>query len=159
MPNGPDWTIEAYIAHIEALRDAARQFQLERDLRYQERFEAQEKALRVALANINDQVAKSDQSYNLRFDQVNEWRRTYSDLVTGTMLRSEIEQRFISIESKFEQRWASNDSKIDEIAGRLDRTDGRSASLSATKVNVLAALAILGTVAGIIGTIAAILGK
>ena len=41
------WTIDAYVSHNEALREAEEKFQAERDRRYAEVREEQEKAIKI----------------------------------------------------------------------------------------------------------------
>jgi len=143
------WSLESYVYHNEAMRKAERRFQTERDKRYTERFKGQEQALKIALASIKERVEKSDQAYSLRFDQVNEWRRTYSDLVTGTMSRNEIEERFKSLNAKI-------DTKLDPITNFVSGQQGSQGSRTAQRSSIIAMFGILGTIAGIIGTIVAV---
>jgi len=143
------WALESYVYHNEAMRKAERRFQTERDKRYTERFKGQEQALKIALASIKERVEKSDQAYSLRFEQVNEWRRTYSDLVTGTMSRNEIEERFRSLDAKL-------DTKLDPVTQFVSGQQGSQGSRTAQRSSIIAMFGILGTIAGIIGTIVAV---
>ena len=143
------WSFESYVHHNEAMRKAERRFQAERDRRYTERFVSQENALAIALTSIKERVEKSDQAYSLRFEQVNEWRRTYSDLVTGTMSRNEIEERFRSLDAKL-------DTKLDPVTQFVSGQQGSQGSRTAQRSSIIAVFGILGTLAGIIGTIVAV---
>lgn len=66
------WTLEAYIVHNEALREAEARFQAERDARYLERHQA-------------DVIAAEKTALALKEYKVgaNEWRDTVKDLIAG----------------------------------------------------------------------------
>jgi hypothetical protein len=55
----------------------------EQDKRYEQRFEAQEKAVAAALASAREAVLKAEQANDKRFDSTNEWRRTVSDMLAA----------------------------------------------------------------------------
>ena len=72
----------------------------EKDKRYEQRFDAQEKAVNSALTAAKEAVAKAEIAAEKRFDSVNEFRKTLSDQ-TGTFIpRPEYTQRLDSIDEK-----------------------------------------------------------
>jgi hypothetical protein len=80
----PTWSIEAYVAHNEALREAEAKFQAERDRRYSEVAVEREKALRIKEQADRDalglareiQVYKDEKANELR-EQINSERGLY----------------------------------------------------------------------------------
>lgn len=97
--------------HFEALL-------LEMDKRYNQRFDAQEKAVTSALTAAKEAVGKAETAAEKRFDSVNEFRGQQSDIVATFMPRKEHES---------EMRTAMG--KIDDLQRRLDRNEGRSTGL------------------------------
>ena len=67
MPETGGWTLEAF-------RDHVGKQMAELDLRYQQRFEAQEKAMAAALAAAERAVLKAEAASEKRFESVNEFR-------------------------------------------------------------------------------------
>lgn len=91
----------------------------ERDRQYQQRFEAQEKAVNAALiaakefgaaalSAAKEAVNKADAADEKRFDSVNEFRAQQKDLISTFMSRSEMEARFKSTEASID--------RLDQIA-------------------------------------------
>jgi hypothetical protein len=126
------------LAHIEDLAK-------ERNLRYQQRFEAQEKAvatlltaqekaLLAALSAQKEAVERANSATERRFDSVNEFRQTLSDQARDLMPRLECESRIKQIS--------------DEIAVLRGTARGGATSLMAWVVGSV------GLVTGVIGLIA-----
>jgi hypothetical protein len=67
IPEAGGWTLEAFTDHV------GKQM-AELDLRYQQRFEAQEKAIAAALAAAERAVLKAEAASERRFESVNEFR-------------------------------------------------------------------------------------
>lgn len=65
----------------------------ERDLRYQQRFDAQTKAIADALQAAKEAVGKAENATERRFESVNEFRQTLADQARDLMPRLEAEQR------------------------------------------------------------------
>ena len=122
------WTIEAYVAHNESMR-------MEMDRRYEQRFDAQERA-----------VLKAEAASEKRFDSVNEVRETLADQAKHLISRNEVEQQFKSINEK-----------VDTTTGRMDRLEGRAGGSTATWTYAVAAIGVVGTIVGIIGTVVAVI--
>lgn len=72
------------LAHIEALL-------AEMDRRYQQQFDAAEKA-----------VVKAEVAMEKRFDALNEFRLAYQDLIANKMSRAEAEQRLNALAEKID---------------------------------------------------------
>ncbi len=79
------WTLPAYVAHNEALREAAKEFDAERDRRYTEVKNAEEKALRIkeqadrdALGLAREIQTYKDEKANQLREQINSERVTYA---------------------------------------------------------------------------------
>lgn len=81
----------------------------ERDRRYEQRFAAQEKAIGTAQTVIDS-----------RLIAMNEWRQTVTDILSRSMPRPEVEQRVEAVSEK-----------IEALASRIDKTEGRGMGQSA----------------------------
>jgi len=81
---------------------------------------AQEKAVAAALAAADRAVSKAELAAGARFDSVNEFRAALTDQTATFIPRAECEQRI-----------ATNAEKIDVLAARLDKQEGRSGGLNA----------------------------
>lgn len=95
------WTLEALREHLQALAAAA-------DRRYEQRFDAQEKAVDAALTAANQ-----------RLNVMNEFRGALTDQAATFATRIEVDQRL-----------ATNDEKLSAVVGRLDRIEGRTSGIS-----------------------------
>ena len=95
------WTIDSLRYHLEQLA-------ADLDLRHEQRFEAQEKAVQAALvaqekavaaalAAQKEAVNKSEASYDKRFESVNEFRAQLSDQGRTFLPRNEADARFLAI--------------------------------------------------------------
>ncbi|MES2211467.1 MAG: hypothetical protein V4515_14985 [Chloroflexota bacterium] len=85
----------------------------ESDLRYQQRFDAQtraldaallaaEKAVQTALTAAEKAVTKAEIAAEKRFDAVNEFRGAYQDIIAQQMPRNEAEQRLTAMAEKID---------------------------------------------------------
>ena len=72
------WTVDTLHSHVVRLLQ-------ESDKRYEQRFQAQEKSVKDALASADRAVNKAETASEKRLDSVNEFRKTLSDQ-TGTFL-------------------------------------------------------------------------
>jgi len=119
-PSG--WTVETLRAHL--LSELAALFRLlaEMDLRYEQRYVAQSKALEAALLAAEKAVLKAETAAERRFESVNEFRAQLSDQAGTFIPRSEhgvqmkaTEDRLSRIDDALKaiQIWQGN------IAGRL----------------------------------------
>jgi hypothetical protein len=103
----------------------------EMDLRYQQRYDAQikaldaallaaEKAVQTALTAAEKAVNKAETAAEKRFEAVNEFRAALSDQAATLMPRTEAEARY-----------QSNADKIADLITRLDKMEARSRGISA----------------------------
>ncbi len=65
----------------------------ERDLRYSQRFAAQEVAMAAALAAAEKATTKAEVAAERRFEAVNEFRAQQGDLIAGFLTRTEYEAK------------------------------------------------------------------
>jgi hypothetical protein len=133
----------AVLAHVMALLQ-------QMDLRYQQRFDAQQKALdaallaqekavQTAMIAAEKAVTKAEVAAEKRFDGVNEFRQLVTDLVREQMPRNEAEQRL-----------AAMGEKVDELRATVLSNAGRGAGLQAGWAYLLGAVALVGGVLGIV---------
>lgn len=66
----------------------------EKDLRDQQRYDAQDKAVRSAMEAAEKAVVKAENAANKRFEGINEFREAYKDIIAQQIPRAEAEQRF-----------------------------------------------------------------
>ena len=113
------WTTDTLHSHLLSLMN-------ERDRRYEQRFASAEQAVHVALAQTET-----------RFENVNEWRGTVSDLLANAMPRPEADSRA-----------SSTDEKINALQSRLDRIEGKGLGVNAVWAVLVAVVMItLGVLA------------
>lgn len=98
-------------------------------------FVAAEKAVTTALSSAEKAVTKSEDAYRSKFADVNEFRKTLSDQAAGFLSRDAAEARFEALAEK-----------LDALATRLDKSEGRGSGLNAGWVYLLAAIGALGTI-------------
>ena len=136
------WTLETLYAHFSAIL-------AEMDLRYQQRFDSQTKALEAAfsaadkavtaaLTAAEKAVTKAEIAAEKRFDAVNEFRGAYQDIIREQMPRAEAEQRLSALAEK-----------VDDLKLGATQSAGRSAGLGAGWVYVIGAVSLLGTLVAI----------
>jgi vacuolar-type H+-ATPase subunit H len=113
-----EWTLQAYVVHNEALRRAEDKFQSERDRRYTEVKNAEEKALRIKEQADRDalQLAREIQTY--KDEKANELREQISrergEYVTQEQLKG--------VSDKIE---ATMKPVLDFVSSQQGRTSGR----------------------------------
>ncbi len=138
-----------YTQHF-AILDMLRE---EMDKRYQQRFDAQqqalqdalvaqEKAVTAALMAADRAVVKAETASEKRFDGVNEFRGAMADLQSGLMPRSEAEQRIAALAEKF-----------DDLADRVNRSEGKGSGVAASWAVGVAAVFVLLAIAGFFVTL------
>ncbi len=82
------------------LRDFMLELLKAADRRYEERFKAQREALTVALSAAEKAVLKAEAATDKRFENVNEFRASLTDMANRMMPRLETEQRFEEMTDK-----------------------------------------------------------
>lgn len=115
------WTTDTLRAHYDAVLR-------ERDRRFDQRFIAQEEAIRAALTSAERAVAKAEYSIEQRLTLLNELR-------TGVATSAELE---------------SLKKLIDLMESRMDRTEGKSQGLGSAGNIIVAVILAAGTIVGII---------
>ena len=123
--------------HLTALLDELRvattdRFE-DRDIRYQQRFDAQTKAIDAALQAAKEAVIKAEIATEKRFEAVNEFRGTLTDQAATFVSRAE----FNAVRQVYEDR-------IGALTTRLDKSEGKSAGLSSGWSYIVAAVGVLG---------------
>ena len=90
------WTIDAYVSHNEALREAEEKFQAERDRRYAEVREEQEKAIKIKEQADRDALDLARQIQTYKDEKANELRaqieRERGTYITRQELQSAVEK-------------------------------------------------------------------
>jgi hypothetical protein len=76
------------------------------DVRYSERFAAQNEALQVALVAAEKAVLKAEVASEKRFESMNEFRGALNDMVGKMMPRAETDQRFTALSEKLDEMQA-----------------------------------------------------
>lgn len=93
----------------------------EMDRRYEQRFDAQEKANTTALTAAEKAVLKAEVAAEARFASVNEFRGTLSDQTATLMPRVEAEARMQAMADK-----------LGELGDRVNRAEGRGSGYTAS---------------------------
>jgi len=141
--NPSGWSVDTIKDYVIGIID-------ERDRRYEQRFEAQqtalkdalqaaEKAVGAALTAADRAVAKAEAAAERRFESVNEFRATLSDQASNLLPRAEADARFLNLGDK-----------VESLAKSIDRGEGKSVGLNAGWVILLGAIGTLGVIATIV---------
>jgi hypothetical protein len=88
----------------------------EADKRYNQRFDAQEKAVAAALAAAKEAVVKAEAASEKRFDSVNEFRATLKDQQTLLIPRTEVDAKLKALSDRLDDV----DARTRTIAGRIE---------------------------------------
>lgn len=123
-----EWTVDSLHEHLASLF-------AERDLRYEQRFAAQERAVAAALESAKEAVLKAERAAERRFESMNEFRGVLTDQASTFVTRAESEQLHHSLQDK-----------VDLVISRLDRLEGRTSGISAGWVLIGQAVSLLGAV-------------
>lgn len=154
VADNPDWTADTLADYLLRRLDDEHSLTAQRieDLRalLQERYETQtkaldaafvaaEKAVTTALNSAEKAVTKAETAAERRFESVNEFRQTLTDQAATFMPRTEAETRVAALAEK-----------LDTLATRLDKSEGRSGGINAGWVYLLGAIAAIATAYGLI---------
>jgi hypothetical protein len=85
------WTLEAFREYVGQRLEDVHHSPAEMDLRYQRRFDAQEKAMAAALAAADRAVLKAETASEKRFESVNECRAVLTAQSATLATKSEVE--------------------------------------------------------------------
>ena len=122
----------AEIAHVRELLIAA-------DRRYEQRFDAQEKAVGAALSAAKEAVIKAEGATEKRFEGVNEFRRALADQQTTFMTRKETDQQLSEMTRQ-----------LRELQMRLDKAEGVGTGAWNLWVLIGGALLLIAAVIGVV---------
>jgi vacuolar-type H+-ATPase subunit H len=131
------WSLDAYVAHNEALRSAEDKFQAERDRRYSEVKNAEEKALKIKEEADKTALGLQRDNQNYRDEKANDLREQISG-ERGLYVRNEDLAAAIG---KIE-------ATIEPLSGFVARSQGRSGGIQAYNQNLWVVVAVA---AGILG--------
>ena len=146
-----EWTVDTLREHLETVLS-------ERDLRLQQRFDAQQAALDAAMIAAKEAVAtamtaakeataKAELAADKRFEAVNEFRQTLTDQQQTFIARPEA---MAAIERNTE-RTQDVAKAVQTLTDRINTQDGRSEGLSSGWAVLATALLVIAAVAGVIG--------
>jgi len=114
------WTVETALAHLETLIE-------EKDRRYEQRFLAQQDAMKQALAAVNLASEKAEANGDKWRASANEWRQAMNDRERQFLPRIEAAQLIKSLEDRVTS--LKEDSEKEKERG--DKGEGRSSGVSA----------------------------
>lgn len=180
-PNS-DWTVETLRQHVIEILAVQGSVDRERDRRYQDRFEAQTKALdaaflaqqtamqtaltaaeravQAALLAAKEAVVKQETATNQRLGAMNEFRGAVQDILAGAMPRAEGEARLNSIMERLAEANARADESVRVVAAsvaalniRLTENESRSAGHGDSTRNLVTIAGLVLTALAIVVTI------
>jgi hypothetical protein len=108
---GNGWTVNTLRRYITDRMD-------ERDRRYGERFEAQERAVSAALASAKEAVSKAEIATERRLETLNELRQMNTDMATSLMPKVEAEIRLSALGKEIDSLRSSRDVGVGRFAGK-----------------------------------------
>jgi hypothetical protein len=125
-------TLETLQLLIEANDRRLNDLITERDLRYEQRYEASRDALQASLGSAKEAIAKAEAAYEKRFDTNNEWKQTFSELSSKMVTRTEYSSGHEAVKDK-----------INEVSGRIKVIEGKSTFVGTSLGVVMAVAALL----------------
>lgn len=138
-----EWTPGLLKEHFEALMaEQDRRYMLrftEKDLRDQQRFDGQEKAVDGALAKANDKL-----------EEMNEFRGAQRDVIETRIARTEVQAIAGAITDRQDRFEADTRKTLDELRGQDRETKGRSGGINAGWGYLVAAITIAGVLVAIV---------
>lgn len=123
------WTTDSLKEYFEALIKS-------NDQRYEQRFKDQAEAVKAALASAERAVEKAEANAEKWRMNANEWRGAMNDRERNLMPRSEAEKSI-----------AANSEKVDALATRIERSEGRSSGLDTGWKVLIGAVGLIATLA------------
>jgi hypothetical protein len=125
-------TLETLQLLIEANDRRLNDLITERDLRYEQRYEASRDTLQASLGSAKEAIAKAEAAYEKRFDTNNEWNQTFSELSSKMVTRTEYSSSHEVVKDK-----------INEVSGRIKVIEGKSTGVGTSLGVVMAVAALL----------------
>jgi len=146
-----EWTTETLKEHFETLL-------AERDNRLQQRYDAQqdalkaallaqEKAVATAMTAAKEAVTKAETAAERRFEGINEFRGQLADQQQTFIPRTEANA---AIERNTE-RVADLVERVNALASRIDTQQGKSSGIAASWGVLVSVMVLVGIVAGVVG--------
>jgi multidrug efflux pump subunit AcrA (membrane-fusion protein) len=143
------WTLETLYEHFTALT-------AEQDLRHQQRYDAQikaldaallaaEKAVDAALKAAEKAVTKAEIAAEKRFESVNEFRGTLADQAAQLMSRTEVTALLAAVDA----RLAAMSEKIDANTLRVEKMASAGGGMKEGWQLLVGAVALIATVVGL----------
>ena len=134
-----DWTVQSLGAHLcEVLRLSGEKYE-ERDRRYEERFNAQEKATLTALDAARTATSKAESAMERRLEGMNEFRAALTSQ-TAAFITREV----------FETRAKNMDLLIAAMREELAQTRGRGAGSVSSRALFFSVIAATGSIIGVV---------
>lgn len=149
------WTIDSLKQHLELVYD-------ERDRRYQQRFEAQEKAMQAALTAAKEAVDKAERAIGERLVLLNEFRGQSKDEQSKFVTRMESEAAIGRNSERIQelvvlvhdcatraeltvsgQRFMD---RLQVLETRANLTEGKSTGINAAYVYLIAFIGVIGSI-------------
>jgi hypothetical protein len=153
MAEQSPWTIESLALHFHKILE-------ERDLRYEQRFEAAQAAFHDALAAQEKAVTKAEIASEKRFDAVNEFRAQLADQATTFLPRQEYQARHDALTEKVDSAVAALGNRIErnteDLKKNLDTVNLVAAAAQGKGSGLAQGWGILLGAAGLIGTVIAV---
>jgi hypothetical protein len=173
LNEGLKQTERGFVIALDQLKAGMRDAQEGTDLRYQQRFDAQskaleaaflsqqtamqtaftvaEKAVQAALAAADRAVSKAELAADKRFEALNELRQMLNDMVATLITRQEAVQRFDSVAEKIE----ASVHRVEGIEARINRMtgdkEGSRENRGDTRADTTKTLQMVGTFLTIVG--------
>lgn len=112
--NSSGWTVETLLELMN-----------ERDTRYNQRFEGQEKAVAVAIEGAKGASTKAENAMEKRFDNTNEWRAAMNDRDLKLLPRLEYDRAHIDLEKRLEEYKKNVDDRLTRITETQNRSEAK----------------------------------
>jgi hypothetical protein len=152
-PGGGGWTFETLLAHLHAVLR-------EMDLRYQQRFDSQQRALedarvtdakavQAALSASEKAVIKAETATEKRFEAVNEFRSTLSDQAQHFASRTEVQALLSGLADRVEALDKKFTDKTDINTKTIEQIRSRGQGIAASWSYLVAGVVLIGGVIGI----------
>lgn len=122
----------------------------ERDVRFNQRFEAQQQALYAALASQQQAVDKAEVADARRFDSVNEFRGQLNDQVTTFISRTEVKAMIDALVARVEASDTRSAEKIEFNSSQIEHMRARGQGIQASLGAIVAGIGALAALIGII---------
>lgn len=110
-----------------------------------ERFLAQQRSIAAALLATEKAIGKAEIANEKRFESVNEFRGQLNDQTRTFLSRTEVDAMHKTSDAAIDR----NSDRVNELATRLDKIEGRGSGVSQAYIYAFALIAALGTLVSI----------